>query len=175
MVKTRTKPLREDCTAQYTLRMAAAPDPAKERIAALDVGDRRIGVAITDELGYTAQPLFTLHRTRNRRADIKSLGRLFRRNHCTHVVIGNPLHMSGDLSPQAEKVQAFANELASVLGVTIYLWDERLTTTAAHEILDAAGHSTDRRDRKHIIDQVAAVLILQSFLEGRQHSTAQSD
>ena len=144
------------------------PDPAKNRVAALDVGDRRIGVAITDELGYTVQPLFTLHRSRNRRADIKSLGRLLRRNHCTHVVIGNPLHMSGDLSPQAEKVQAFANELASVLGVTIYLWDERLTTTAAHEILDAAGHSTDRHDRKHIIDQVAAVLILESFLEAHR-------
>ena len=144
------------------------PDPAKTRIAALDVGDRRIGVAITDELGYTVQPLFTLHRTRNRRADIKSLGRLFRHHHCTHVVIGNPVHMSGDLSRQAEKVQAFANELASVLGVTIYLWDERLTTTAAHEILDAAGHSTDRHDRKHIIDQVAAVLILESFLQAQK-------
>lgn len=145
------------------------PDPAKTRIAALDVGDKRIGMAITDELGYTAQPLFTLYRTRNRRADIKSLGRLLRRNNCTHVLVGNPLHMSGDLSPQAEKVQAFANELASVLGVTIYLWDERLTTTAAHEILDAAGHSTDRRDREEIIDQVAAVVILQSFLEAQRH------
>jgi putative Holliday junction resolvase len=152
--------------------MAAAPDPAKERIAALDVGDRRIGVAITDELGYTAQPLFTLHRTRNRRADIKSLGRLLRRNHCTHVVVGNPVHMSGDLSPQAEKAQAFANELASVLGVTIYLWDERLTTNAAHEILDAAGHSTGRHHRKLIIDQVAAVLILESFLQARIQRTS---
>lgn len=150
------------------------PDPAAldlrtTRVAALDVGDRRIGMAITDELGYTAQPLFTLHRTRNRRADIKSLGRLLRRNHCTHVLVGNPLHMSGDLSPQAEKVHAFANELASVLGVTIYLWDERLTTAAAHEILDAAGHSTDRKDREGIIDQVAAVVILQSFLEAQRH------
>jgi len=77
--------------------------------------------------------------------------------------------MSGDVSPQAEKVQVFANELASVLGVTIYLWDERLTTTAAHEILDAAGHSTDRHDRKPIIDQVAAVLILESFLQAQRH------
>jgi len=147
------------------------PDPAKTRIAALDVGDRRIGVAITDELGYTAQPLFTLHRTNNRRADIKSLGRLLRRNHCTHVVVGNPVHMSGDLSPQAEKAQAFANELASVLGVTIYLWDERLTTNAAHEILDAAGHSTGRHHRKLIIDQVAAVLILESFLQAQVQRT----
>ncbi len=145
----------------------AALDPRTTRVAALDIGDRRIGMAITDELGYTAQPLFTLHRTRNRRADIKSLGRLLRRNHCTHVLVGNPLHMSGDLSPQAEKVQAFANELASILGVTIYLWDERLTTTAAHEILDAAGHSADRHDREDIIDQVAAVVILQSFFQAQ--------
>jgi putative Holliday junction resolvase len=146
----------------------ALPNPANTRIAALDVGDRRIGVAITDELGYTAQPLFTLHRTRNRRADIKSLGRILRRNNCTHVVVGNPVHLSGDLSPQAEKVQAFASELASILGVTIYLWDERLTTAAAHEILDNACHSRDRRDRERIIDQVAAVVILQSFLEARR-------
>jgi len=149
---------------------AAAPDPATARIVALDVGDRRIGVAITDELGYTAQPLFTLHRT-TRRADIKSLGRLLRKHGCTHVVVGNPLYMSGDLSPQAIKAQQFAQELARELHVTIHLWDERLTTTQAHRHLDAAGHSADRRGRKAVIDQVAAVLILQSFLEAQQNKT----
>jgi putative Holliday junction resolvase len=75
--------------------------------------------------------------------------------------------MSGDLSPQATKAQEFAQELAAETGVTIHLWDERLTTTQAHRHLDDAGHSTDRRDRKQIIDQVAAVLILQSFLEAQ--------
>jgi putative Holliday junction resolvase len=146
------------------------PDPSKTRIVALDVGDRRIGVAITDELGYTAQPLFTLHRTKLR-ADIKSLGRLLRKHACTHVVVGNPLYMSGDLSPQATKAQEFAREFAAETGVTIHLWDERLTTTQAHRHLDDAGHSADRRDRKEIIDQVAAVLILQSFLQAQIQRT----
>jgi putative Holliday junction resolvase len=150
--------------------MPILPDPAIQRIIALDVGDRRIGVAISDELGYTAQPLFTLHRT-TRRADLKSLARLLRKHACTHVVVGNPLYMSGDLSPQATKAQEFAQALAAETGVTIHLWDERLTTTQAHRQLDDAGHSTDRRSRKGIIDQVAAVLILQSFLEAQRQQS----
>ena len=154
--------------------MPILPDPAIQRIIALDVGDRRIGVAISDELGYTAQPLFTLHRT-TRRADLKSLARLLRKHACTHVVVGNPLYMSGDLSPQATKAQEFAAALAAETGVTIHLWDERLTTTQAHRQLDDAGHSADRQSRKQIIDQVAAVLILQSFLEAQRHRVAHPD
>jgi putative holliday junction resolvase len=137
------------------------------RILGFDVGDRRIGLAISDPLGYTAQPLFTLHRT-NRRADMKWLARVLRKNAVTEVVVGNPLHMSGDQSPQAAKVQAFAEELRTEFGITVHLWDERLTTTQAHRHLDEAGHAA--MGRKGIIDQVAAVLILQSFLEARASS-----
>lgn len=131
-----------------------------------DVGDRRVGIAISDPLGYTAQPLMTLHRGRLK-DDIKSIGRLVRRHGVRLAVVGNPLHMSGDLSPQAVKAQAFAQAMADQLGLTIHLWDERLTTTEAHRHLDDLGHSADRGERKQIIDQVAAVLILQGFLDAR--------
>ncbi|MBS1821643.1 MAG: Holliday junction resolvase RuvX [Acidobacteria bacterium] len=135
------------------------------RVLGFDVGDRRIGIAISDPLGYTAQPLLTLHRT-NRRADMKSVGRLLRRHGVGEAVVGNPLYMSGDVSPQALKAQAFADDLRAEFGLTVHLWDERLTTTEAHRHLDEAGHAAGR-ERKGIIDQVAAVLILQSFLDAR--------
>jgi putative Holliday junction resolvase len=134
------------------------------RILGFDVGDRRIGLAISDPLGYTAQPLFTLHRT-NRRADLKWLARVLRKHAVAEAVVGNPLYMSGDQSPQAAKAQAFAEELRVEFGLTVHLWDERLTTTQAHRHLDEAGHAA--MGRKGIIDQVAAVLILQSFLDAR--------
>jgi putative Holliday junction resolvase len=134
------------------------------RILGFDVGDRRIGLAISDPLGYTAQPLFTLHRA-GRKADLKSVARVLRKHGVTEVVVGNPLHMSGDQSPQAAKAQAFAEDLRVEFGITVHLWDERLTTTQAHRHLDDAGHAA--LGRKGIIDQVAAVLILQSFLEAR--------
>ena len=141
---------------------AGAPVP---RILGFDVGDRRIGLAISDPLGYTAQPLFTLHRT-SRKADLKSVARVLRKHGVTEAVVGNPLYMSGDQSPQAAKAQAFAEELRTEFGIAVHLWDERLTTTEAHRHLNDAGHAGGR-GRKAIIDQVAAVLILQAFLEAR--------
>jgi len=141
------------------------------RVLAFDVGDRRIGLAISDPLGYTAQPLFTLHRA-GRRADLKSVGRVLRKHGVTEAVVGNPLYMSGDQSPQAVKAQAFAEDLRTEFGLTVHLWDERLTTTQAHRHLDDAGHAA--MGRKGIIDQVAAVLILQSFLEARANERRRS-
>ena len=132
------------------------------RILGLDVGDRRIGVAVSDELGLTAQPVLTLVR-KNRRQDLGSLARLVRKYGCAQVVVGNPLYMSGDISPQALKAQAVAQALQQETGVTVTLWDERLSTTEAHRHLDAAGRLP--ADRRAVIDQVAAVLILQSFLD----------
>jgi putative Holliday junction resolvase len=137
------------------------------RILGFDVGDRRIGLAISDPLGYTAQPLFTLHRT-GRKADMKSVARVLRKHGITEVVVGNPLHMSGDQSPQAAKAQAFAENLRAEFGITVHLWDERLTTSQAHRHLDEAGHAA--LGRKGIIDQVAAVLILQSFLDAQANA-----
>ena len=139
------------------------------RILGLDVGDRRVGVAVSDELGLTAQPVLTLVR-KNRRQDLSSLRRLVRKYGCNHVVVGNPLYMSGDVSPQALKAQALAQDLQSESGVQVILWDERLSTTEAHRHLDAAGHQPGKR--RAVIDQVAAVLILQSFLDSRRTDDA---
>jgi putative Holliday junction resolvase len=133
------------------------------RIMGLDA-DRRVGVAVSDELGLTAQPVLTLIR-KNLRQDVSSLARLLRKYGCSLVVVGNPLYMSGDMSPQAQKAQAFAQTLQAETNVAIQLWDERLTSTEAHRHLDAAGRSRNRRD---VIDQGAAVLILQSFLDSRR-------
>ncbi len=143
------------------------------RTLALDVGDRRIGLAITDPLGLTAQPLFTLHRT-TLRADLKSIARFIRQHKVEILLIGNPLHADGTPSPQAAKAQAFAKALSEATHqahptLTIHLLDERLTTHDAHTLLDRAGHSSrhdrqSRLDRKDIIDQVAATLLLESFL-----------
>lgn len=134
---------------------------------ALDVGKVRVGVALTDPLGYTAQPLLTLWR-KSRGEDFRSLLRLIRKHEVTEIVVGNPLHMSGDLSPWAAKVHEFAEELHQRSGLPIHLWDERLSSVAAHELLDEAGH--DRRDRKAILDQIAAVVILRDWMQAREES-----
>lgn len=140
------------------------PEPPV-RYLALDLGARRVGIAVSDELGLTAQPVLTLHRHRNPREDLRSIARLARRFGVAGIVIGNPLHLSGDQSPRAAKTQAFATELGALTALPIHLWDERLTTRAAHEILYAAGHA--RQDHRAVVDQVAATLILQSFLDHR--------
>jgi putative holliday junction resolvase len=152
---------------------AAMPTCLVPRIVAFDVGDRRIGVAVSDPLGYTAQPLFTLHRT-NPRADLKAVARILRRQAAAEAVVGNPLYMSGDQSPQAAKAQAFAEELRAEFAIPVHLWDERLTTTEAHRHLDASGHAAGH-SRRQIIDQVAATLILQSFLDARANQAARDD
>jgi len=138
---------------------------AAGRVMALDMGKARIGVAVSDPLGYTAQPLLTIWR-KGRGEDLRSLMRLIRKHEVTEIVVGNPLHMSGDVSPWAAKVQEFAEEIGARSGVPVHLWDERLSSVAAHEILDEAGH--DRRDRKRVIDQVAAVVILRDWMEARE-------
>lgn len=137
------------------------------RILGLDVGDRRIGVAVSAPLGFTAQPVLTLTRT-NRRQDLKSLQRLIRKYQCAAVVVGNPLYMSGDQSPQAAKAQAFAELLRVETGLPVHLWDERLTTTEAHRHLHAAGRPG--AEHRAIVDQVAAVLILESYLAAKSAS-----
>jgi putative holliday junction resolvase len=167
-----TEFLKPERTGDETAKPKQEEGSLVPRILGFDVGDRRIGLAISDPLGYTAQPLFTLHRT-GRRADLKSVGRVLRKHGVTEAVVGNPLYMSGDQSPQAAKAQAFAEDLRTEFGITVHLWDERLTTTEAHRHLDEAGHAGGRK-RKGIIDQVAAVLILQSFLEGRVNAKSRA-
>jgi len=143
------------------------------RYLGLDIGSKRIGVAVSDELGLTAQPVLTLTRKRNPRDDMRSLARFCRRFNCSGIVSGNPLHLSGGPSPQADRNRVFAQELAELTGLPLHLWDERLTTRAAHQILYAAGKS--RQEHKPLVDQVAAVLILQSFLDAHRPPPAQSE
>jgi putative Holliday junction resolvase len=107
--------------------------------------------------------VLTLERRHNRREDLRSLGRLARRFGVVGIVVGNPLHLSGEVSPQAAKTQKFAAELGLLTGLPIHLWDERLTTREAHQILYEAGHP--RPEHRRVVDQVAATLILQSFLD----------
>jgi putative holliday junction resolvase len=135
------------------------------RYLAIDVGSKRIGVAVSDELGLTAQPVLTLERKRNPRDDLRSLARLCRRYGVAGIVVGNPLKLDGQTSPQAARVQAFAADLAELSGLPIQLWDERLTTHDAHQLLYESGR--ERQTHKHVVDQVAATLILQSFLDDR--------
>lgn len=134
------------------------------------MGNRRIGVAVSDELGMTAQPVLTLERKRlgkgTSRDDLRSLARLARRFAVVGIVVGNPVHLSGDMSLQTAKTQSFAAELGELTGLPIHLWDERLTTREAHRILYEAGHP--RQQHRRVVDQVAATLILQSFLDQRQ-------
>jgi putative Holliday junction resolvase len=141
------------------------------RVMALDVGKVRVGVALTDGLGYTAQPLLTLWR-KTRGEDLRSLLRLIRKHEVVEIVVGNPLHLSGEVSPWAAKVHEFADELRKRTGLPVQLWDERLTSVAAHEILNAAEYG--QRDRKYVIDQVAAVIILSGWMEAREQAAALS-
>lgn len=140
------------------------PSPAS-RILGLDHGARRIGVALSDEMGLTAQPLLTIVHTNNRN-DLRSIGRLLRRYHCSAMVVGWPIHLSGDRSPRALAAEKFAEDLRTEFGLPVYLWDERMSTAEAHRHLDAVGRGA--RDRKDVIDQVAAVLILQSWLDANK-------
>ena len=145
--------------------MSSQPRPP--RILALDLGSKRIGVAVSDELSLTAQPVLTLERRRNPREDLRSLARLCRRFEVAGIVVGNPLGPDGEITSQAAKIQAFAAELGELTKLPIHLWDERLTSHEAHQILYKAGHS--RQAHRRVVDQVAATLILQSFLDARLH------
>ena len=120
-------------------------------------------MAVSDELGLTAQPVLTLERKRSPREDLRSLARLARRFGVVGIVVGNPVHLSGEPSPQGAKTQVFAAQLGDLSGLPIHFWDERLTTREAHHILYEAGHA--RQQHRRVVDQVAATLILQSFLE----------
>jgi putative holliday junction resolvase len=142
----------------------------RPRYLGLDVGTRRIGVAVTDELGLTAQPVLTLERRNRRREDLRSLARLCRRFGVAGIVVGNPLHLSGEKSAQAAKTQDFAADLGELTGLPIHMWDERLTTNEARQILYEAGH--ERQKHRRLVDQVAATLILQSFLDQKAASSS---
>ena len=134
------------------------------RILAIDLGDRRMGLALSDPLGLTAQGLPTAER-RNKRQDLNFIEVLTRRHAVSRVLVGNPLNMDGSAGPQSDKARAFAEELARRLeqSIAVELWDERLTSVEAHQVLDATG--LEKAGRKGAVDQMAATILLQSFLD----------
>jgi putative Holliday junction resolvase len=134
------------------------------RVLALDLGKRRIGVAVSDELGLTAQGLETLQRT-NIREDVSRLAELVSEYGVGEIVLGKPLHMDGREGRQVEWVKDFAERLRGKLAVPVRLWDERLTTVEAERMLKTSGISI--RKRALAVDRVAAVLLLESYLGAR--------
>jgi len=131
---------------------------------ALDVGDKTIGIAISDELLLTAQARPTIRR-KELKADLDHLRCLAEENDVHQIVIGQPLHMNGKQSPQSEKVGLFASKLREVLDLPIVFWDERLTSFAAEQHLEEMGMKWRQR-RKHV-DTIAAMIILQNYLDSR--------
>jgi len=138
------------------------------RILALDFGSKNIGLAVSDELGVTAQGLPTLRRS-NKRNDLDHLRRVIRQYGVSEMVMGLPLRMSGGEGIQSEKVHAFAEELRRKFKLPVHLFDERLTSVEANRLLRETDMSIRRR--AEVVDQLAAALILQSFLEFRKTKT----
>lgn len=141
--------------------------PREVRILALDVGEKRIGLAVSDPLGITAQGLGVLIR-QNPEADLARLQEVARKWQVQEIVVGFPRHLDGRPGEQAAAILELARTLGAALGVPVATWDERLTTVEADRILLEADLS--RRRRRRVVDQVAAVLILQSYLEYRSLS-----
>jgi len=135
-----------------------------KRILGLDVGDKTIGVAVSDPLGYTAQGLMVIRRS-NPVADMKKIEEIICQYEIGLIVLGLPRNMNGTLGEQAERVLGFGSELKARFGIKIVPWDERLSTVASEKALLEADLS--RRRRKEIIDQTAAALILQNYLDSR--------
>lgn len=134
----------------------------QRRILGLDVGSKRIGLAISDPLGITAQGLETLHR-QNKRLDFAELERIIREHQVAEIVVGLPLRMSGAEGTQADKMQSFAEELRRRSRLPVHLWDERLSSAQANRLLRETDMSIKRRGE--VVDQMAAVLILQSWMD----------
>lgn len=156
--------------AAYNRAVASEKKPQRiPRVLALDVGSKRIGLAVTDELGITAQGLRTLDRT-SRRHDLEVLKKIARKHEVAEIVIGRPLHMSGDVSAQSKRVEEFGNLVAELLKLPVHYIDERLTSWQANEILDQERLS--RAERKGKADQIAAVLILESYLQSKENESS---
>lgn len=134
------------------------------RIMGLDYGDKTIGVAVSDELGWTAQGVEVIRR-KSREDDRARLAELIREYTMDEIVVGMPKNMNGTIGPRGEASREFADQLTEWFGLPVHLWDERLTTVAAQRTLIEADVS--RKKRKGVIDKMAAQLILQGFLDSK--------
>ncbi|WP_336780278.1 Holliday junction resolvase RuvX [Paenibacillus illinoisensis] len=132
------------------------------KILGLDYGDRRIGVAVSDAFGWTAQGLEVLERRRDE-GEFGRIAELVREHEISEIVVGLPKNMNGTVGPRGEICIAFAERLWGELNLPVHLWDERLTTMAAERTLIEADVS--RKKRKQVVDKMAASLILQNYLD----------
>lgn len=139
-----------------------------KRILALDLGKKRIGLALSDELGITAQGLPTLER-RNKRTDFAALSALVRENNVAQIVLGLPLRMSGEEGTQADWARTFADELSRYVDAPIVLRDERWTSRQAERVLMGSG--IRQEERKPAIDRISAVILLQDYLDSGAATT----
>jgi putative Holliday junction resolvase len=136
----------------------------RARVLGLDVGSKTIGVAVSDPLGITAQGLETIRRN-NKRRDFEQLATLISKYQVAEIVVGYPLRLSGAEGAQSEKMRLFADDLGKRFGLPVHLWDERLTSSQANRLLREAQLSIKKRGEA--VDRMAAVLILQSWMEAR--------
>mgnify|MGYP000888376161 CR=1 FL=1 len=137
------------------------------RILGIDLGDKTIGLAVSDPSGLVSQPVKTVRRTEAER-DIEAVKNVIDEYDIGKIVIGLPKNMNGSIGPQSEKTLAFAETLRGATGLEVISWDERLTTVAAERALLEADLS--RRKRREVIDSVAASIILQGYLESQSPS-----
>jgi putative holliday junction resolvase len=142
------------------------------RILALDLGARRIGAAVSDPLGITAQGIETIART-NIREDLTRLSGIIRERGVSLIVLGNPMHMSGNEGRQSGWVRDFAARLEAHTGLPVRLWDERLTSVEAGRVLRSSGISIEKRARA--VDRLSAVLLLESYLEAHSSGSTLLD
>jgi putative Holliday junction resolvase len=136
--------------------------PAYRRILALDLGKKRIGLALSDPLGITAQGLPNLNRT-NKRSDLAFLEELAREREVGLFLLGNPINMRGAEGRQSGWVREFAADLERRTGLPVKLWDERLTSVEAGRVLRSSGISIEKRAKA--VDRLSAVILLQSYLD----------
>jgi putative Holliday junction resolvase len=134
------------------------------RILALDVGEKRIGVALSDPLRMMARPLLVIQRA-SREEDFASISRLVRENQVSLVVCGYPLSLDGSEGPQGRRIRRYAERLAKTLQVPIELWDESYSTVEAEDLMQVSRKKMTPRERRGWVDAVAAAVILQSYLD----------
>ncbi|MFC4768210.1 Holliday junction resolvase RuvX [Effusibacillus consociatus] len=132
------------------------------RLMGIDLGDVRIGVAVSDPLGMTAQGIEVIRR-RSETEDLKQIGELIRQYEIQKIVLGFPKNMNGTIGPRGEITQQFARLLEDTFGLPVILWDERLSTMAAERMLIEADVRRDKR--KKVVDKMAAAIILQNYLD----------
>jgi len=135
------------------------------RIAGLDVGERTIGIAVSDLLGITAQGLDTIRRS-DPEADLEQMVNILKNYDVNLVVIGLPKNMNNTIGPSAERAKEFGDELSKRTGIEIKYWDERLTTVSAQKTLLEGDVS--RKKRKQVVDKIAAVMILQNYMDSNK-------